>query len=89
MEEYESKNFDHLGIVSIICDEIGLQQKVDQLMPPDSQMSISWGECLKLMVLNGLGFTSRPLYLEAQFFESRPVARLLGRDCLTAINDDV
>jgi hypothetical protein len=22
-EEYMSKNFDHLGIVSIICDEIG------------------------------------------------------------------
>ena len=68
-EEYESKNFDHLGIVSVICDEIGLQEKVDQLIPSDQQMSISLGECLKLMVLNGLGFTSRPLYLEAQFLK--------------------
>lgn len=83
-----SKNFDHLGIVSVICDEIGIQQKVDTLIPPDPQMSISFGECLKLMIINGLGFTSRPLYLEAQFFESRPVQRFLGRDCATEINDD-
>ena len=42
------------------------------------------GQCLKLMTLNGLGFTSRPLDLEAQFFASRP----WGRDCGTTINDD-
>ena len=87
-EEYASRNFDHLGIVSVICDEIGLQQRVDALMPADSQMAISFGECLKLMIINGLGFTSRPLYLEAQFFESRPVQRFLGRDCGAEINDD-
>lgn len=69
-KEYASKNFDHLGIV--ICDEIGIQKKVDTLIPPDPQMAISFGECLKLMIINGLGFTSRPLYLEAQFFESSP-----------------
>jgi transposase len=87
-EEYTSKNFDHLGIVSVICDEIGIQEKLDHLIPPDSQMKITLGECIKLMIINGLGFTSRPLYLEAQFFESRPVQRFLGRDCTTEINDD-
>src|SRR5690606_23445769 len=87
-EEYKSKNFDHLGIVSVICDKIGIQEKVDALIPPDPQMKISFGECLKLMIINGLGFTSRPLYLEAQFFGSRPVQRFLGRDCATEINDD-
>ncbi|MEL7431991.1 MAG: DUF4277 domain-containing protein [Chlamydiota bacterium] len=34
-----------------------------------------------------LGFTSRPLYLEAQFFASRSVNKLLGRDCGQVIND--
>jgi transposase len=38
--------------------------------------------------VRNVGFTSRPLYLEAQFFESRPVQRFLGRDCITEINDD-
>lgn len=87
-EEYTSKNFDHLGIVSVICDEIGIQEKLDSLIPPDPQARMTLGECMKLMIINGLGFTSRPLYLEAQFFESRPVHRFLGRDCSVEINDD-
>ena len=87
-EEYASKNLDHLGIVSVVCEEIGLKDKVDELMPPDPQMTITLGECLKLMIINGLGFSSRPLYLEAQFFESRPVQRFLGRECPSEINDD-
>ena len=87
-EEYTSKNFDHLGIVSTICDEIGIQEKLDSLIPHNPFVKMTLGECVKLMIINGLGFTSRPLYLEAQFFESRPVQRFLGRDCLTEINDD-
>jgi transposase len=86
--EYTSKNFDHLGIVAVICDEIGIQDRIDSLIPPDPQVKMTLGECVKLMIINGLGFTSRPLYLEAQFFESRPVQRLLGRDCTAEINDD-
>jgi transposase len=88
-EEYSSKNFDHLGIVSQICDEIGIKEVIDRLIPPDPQMKLSHGECVKLMVINGLGFTSRPLYLEAQFFSSRAVNRFLGKECEdSAINDD-
>jgi transposase len=85
---YRSKNLDHLGIVSQICDEIGIVEMIDKILPPDRSMKISHGECVKLMVINGLGFTSRPLYLEAQFFSSRPVNRFLSKDCENAINDD-
>lgn len=87
-ERYSSKNLDHLGIVSQICDEIGIVETIDKLIPRDPQMKISHGECVKLMVINGLGFTSRPLYLEAQFFSTRPVNRFLEKDCENAINDD-
>jgi hypothetical protein len=38
--EYTSKNLDHLGIVSVICDEIGIKNTLDELMPPDPQMTI-------------------------------------------------
>ncbi len=87
-ERYSSKNLDHLGIVSQICDEIGIVEIIDKLIPPDQQMKLSHGECIKLMIINGLGFTSRPLYLEAQFFSSRAVNRFLRKDCEDAINDD-
>jgi transposase len=86
--EYCSKNFDHLGIVSQICDDIGLVEVIDRMIPPDPSQKLSHGECVKLMVINGLGFTSRPLYLEAQFFSSRPVDHFLRKDCEGAINDD-
>jgi transposase len=78
--KYSSKDLSHHGIVSIICDEIGLVETIDQIIPPDSRAEITIGESVKLMVINGLGFSSRPLYLESQFFESKPVQRLLGRE---------
>ncbi|OGN57547.1 MAG: hypothetical protein A3C42_00290, partial [Chlamydiae bacterium RIFCSPHIGHO2_02_FULL_45_9] len=86
--EYHSRNLDHLGIVSQICDDIGIVKTIDKMIPPDPSMKLSHGECVKLMIINGLGFTSRPLYLEAQFFSSRAVNRFLMKDCESAINDD-
>jgi len=85
---YCSKNLDHLGIVSQICDDIGLVEAIDKMIPTDPNQKLSHGECVKLMVINGLGFTSRPLYLEAQFFSSRPVDHFLQKNCEDAINDD-
>ena len=88
-EEYSSKELDHLGIVSAMCDEIDLVKTVDRLIPPDPKAVLTTGECVKLMVINGLGFTSRPLYLEAQFYEGKPIQSLLGRQCESVeISDD-
>ena len=88
-EEYSSKDLDHLGIVSAMCDEINLVSGIDQLIPPDPRATMTIGECVKLMVINGLGFTSRPLYLEAQFYASKPIERFLGRFCTSEdVSDD-
>jgi transposase len=88
-EEYSSKDLDHLGIVSAMCDEINLVETIDRLISPDPRMTLSFGETVKLMVINGLGFTSRPLYLEAQFYASKPIERFLGRFCASEeISDD-
>lgn len=88
-EEYSSKDLDHLGIVSAMCDEINLVSIIDHLIPPDPRAIITTGESVKLMVINGLGFTSRPLYLEAQFYASKPIERFLGRPCASEeVSDD-
>ena len=78
-EEYSSKDLDHLGLVAGMCRDLGLAKIIDRLSPPDPRMVITLGECVELMVINGLGFTSRPQYLEAQFFSSKPISRLIGR----------
>jgi len=89
MEEFSSKDIDHLGLVAGMCNEIGLVEMIDQMIPPDPRSGLSVGECVKLMIINGLGFSSRPLYLEAQFFSSKPIKRLLGRELLAEeISDD-
>ena len=88
MQKLEGKILDHLGIVSVISDRIGIKEIIDHFIPPDPQMQITHGESVKLMILNGLGFTSRPLYLAAQFFQNRPTHRFLGRDDVPEINDD-
>ena len=57
IEEYSSKDLDHLGIVSAMCDEINLVSTIDQLIPSDPRAIITTGETVKLMIINGLGFT--------------------------------
>ena len=39
-EEYSSKDLDHLGIVSAMCDEINLVGVIDQLIPPASRATM-------------------------------------------------
>ena len=71
------ERLDHLGIVAGICREIGLAEYLDALAGP-SQQQVSVGTATVAMILNGLGFSNRRLYLVAQFFASKPVEYLLG-----------
>lgn len=89
MEKFESRDLGYLGLVAAICDEIGIVEIIDRLIPPDPRSTISIGESVKLMIINGLGFTSKPLYLESMYFQSRPVSHLLGRELESEeISDD-
>ena len=56
-----------------MCDEIDLVKTIDQIITSDPRVDINTGKCVKLMIINGLGFSSRPLYLESQFFGSKPL----------------
>jgi transposase len=71
------ERLDHLGIVAGICREIGLAEYLDALAGP-SQQQVSVGTATVAMLLNGLGFSNRRLYLVSQFFATKPVERLLG-----------
>jgi len=74
----ETKNLDHLGIVSGVCQEIGLVSLIDKLTKSDEQRNVSVGIATKAMILNGLGFYNRTLYLTPKFFKDKPVDVLLG-----------
>src|SRR3989440_12571953 len=87
-ESYINERLDHLGIVAGVCQEIGLAAWLDAQGPTNRQR-VSVGTATVAMVLNGLGFSNRQLYLVPQFFANKPVKHLLGPG-ITAemLNDD-
>ncbi|MGC9063362.1 MAG: DUF4277 domain-containing protein, partial [bacterium] len=56
-------NLDHLGIVAGVFDEIGIQEVIEEKIPKNRQHKVSHSTIVKAMVLNGLGYTERRLYL--------------------------
>jgi transposase len=72
-----SERLDHLGIVAGVCREIGLATYLDAVAGPTDQQ-VSVGTATVAMILNGLGFSNRRLYLVSQFFATKPVEHLLG-----------
>jgi transposase len=86
--EYQTERLDHLGIVAGVCQEAGIAEWLDK-QAGASRRSVSIGKATVAMVLNGLGFSNRQLYLVPQYFENKPVEHLLGEG-ITAdmLNDD-
>ena len=46
---------------------------IDARLVPDEQEDITPGEAVAGMILNGLGFANRPLFLTPQFFTQKPL----------------
>ena len=88
-KEIEIKNLDHLGIVAGLIDEIGIVETINSKLGIDGREKISSGTVVKAILINGLGFVSRPLYLFSQFFEDKGIENLLGCGVKSDyINDD-
>ena len=88
---YSSKLLNHLGLVAGMYDELGIGELIDRLIIQDEdKRTVSIGQAIKGMVLNGLGFTHRALYLTPLFFRDKPVDRLIGEEIEAEhLNDDV
>jgi transposase len=87
-EEYQNERLDHLGVVAGVCQELGLVKWLDQ-QAGERRNVVSIGTATMAMVLNGLGFSNRQLYLVPQFFANKPVEHLLGKGISAdMLNDD-
>ena len=74
---YSSQTLDHLGIVAGVCQQIGLIEQIDARVT-DTGRTVTVGQAVQAMVLNGLGFVGRPLYLTPQFYRTKPLDLLIG-----------
>ena len=80
MEILCTKRLDNLGIVMGILREFGIIDLIDQKIGKDDQQNVSTGEAVAAMVMNGLGFVSRPLSLTPQFFQTKALDILFSRE---------
>jgi len=94
-EEFESVKTEHLGHLGIIAStikELGLVEKINQRLELDKNKGgkVSHGHRAAAMILNGLGYINRTLYLSAHFFEDKPLDLLLDTEIKADdINDDM
>ena len=88
---YSSKSLDHLGLVSGMIDELDLVNKLNILLETDGvERQVSLGLLIKALILNGLGFTQRTLYMVSSFFSDKPIELLLGEGVeASQLNDTV
>ncbi len=78
-KSYEIKNLDHLGLIAAQFDDLGLVELIDSMVPQNKEKrTVSLGQSVKAMVINGLGFANHTLYLMPEFFADKPVERLIG-----------
>lgn len=74
--EVTTERLDHLGIIAGVIEDIGLVGLIDQRIPKHAKEEISTGEAVAGMIINGLGFSDRPMTLTPQFFQSKAMELL-------------
>ena len=82
----------HLGLAGAFIRECGLIEKIDSIIPKESNNAghFTHGQVVALMILNGLGYTTRPLYMRNTFFDAKDVEAMLEFEYHSSwFNDDV
>ena len=85
----EVKTINHLGIIAGIIDEIVIVEIINEQLGVKPQEKLTSGIIVKSIILNALGFVSRPLYLFPQFFQDKATEHLFGEGIVPEdFNDD-
>jgi transposase len=77
-DNLSSRQIGHLGLVAGIIDELGITQVLDQELPKTRNHALSHSDIIKAMILNGLGFNERRVYMFSRFFDNLATEQLFG-----------
>lgn len=87
-KDISGKVLDHLGLVAVIIEKLGLVEKIDKRLPLNKPKT-TMGQRVAAMILNGLGFIDDRLYMFPEFLGNKPVDRLFRGDVKAEyFNDD-
>lgn len=86
-----TKVIDHHGLVAAVCKDLGIEEKINhRIGSKDPRRKIQPGLATLAMIINGLGFTNRRLYLTPQFFQSKAIEFLFEKQvCASDFNDHI
>jgi Domain of unknown function (DUF4277) len=71
---------DHHALTAAVCKDLRIAERIDHLLLVHDARVVSPGRAVVALILNGLGFTNRRLYLTPQFFASKPLGGLAHLD---------
>jgi len=83
MENYSVERLDHFGVVAGTIKDLGLIELIDSRLESYEGETLSPGETVAGMIINGLGFANKPLSLTPLLFQNCPLS-LLFRDDVKA-----
>lgn len=91
MPKIEVQEIGHLGLVSAIVKKFKIEQKINLLVPKQSNnQKINHAKAILAMVYQGLGFGDGRLYFAQDFFSNKPMDVLFAKGVEPGMfNDDV
>ena len=75
----KSGRIDHLGIIAGTIKDLRIIELINERIPQDPREKISTGEAIAGMIINGLGFSDRPMSLTPQFFQNKAMEQLFRK----------
>lgn len=89
-KDFTSRQIGHLGLVAGMIEELGISAVIDEALPKTRDHILPHSKIVMAMLLNGLGFNERRLYLFSRFFHNLSTEQLFGPGVTPDhLNDDV
>ncbi|KIC75820.1 hypothetical protein DB41_HD00020 [Neochlamydia sp. TUME1] len=67
-----------------MCEEIGLVDLIDQAVGGQAtNKHLTYGQAVKCIILKGLRFANRRLYMYSEYFEDKPIDHLLSTPAIS------
>ncbi len=88
-KEATTQVMDHHGLVAATCRDLKIAERINKRIgSSDPRRVVQPGVAAVAMVINGLGFTNRRLYLTPQFFQSKAIEFLFEEKITAESLDD-
>ncbi|WP_373278300.1 DUF4277 domain-containing protein, partial [Cylindrospermopsis raciborskii] len=72
-----------------MIDSIGIVEIINELIGVEKDEKVNAGQVVKAMIINGLGFVSKPLYMFPEYCETIACEHLIGAGVKPQyLNDD-